>query len=243
MGPALLLGALALAAATLPAAAQTREERVLVFTKTAGFRHESIPAAVAALQALAERNGLILDHTEDADVFTEEELGRYGAVVFANTTGDVLDERQQQAFERYVEGGGGYMGIHAASDTEYDWPWYGALVGAWFKGHPPGLQTGTVTFADPLREGGPRAWRVTDEFYNFQANPRPQVTVLATLDEGTYSGGEMGRDHPIAWCRTVGSGRSWYTGLGHRAELYADPTFLAHLERGLLFAVGRAECG
>jgi type 1 glutamine amidotransferase len=227
---ALLLAAIADVSAAAPA------ERVLAFTKTTGFRHDSIPAAVAVLRVLAERHGLALDHTEDAAAFNSTNLGRYRSVAFANTTGDVLDEHQQRAFEDYIAEGGGYLGLHAAADTEHDWPWYGALVGAYFKRHPPGFQTGTVTFGPPV--GGKREWRVTDEFYDFRDNPRPRVRVIATLDKRTYGGGGMRDDHPIAWCQTFASGRSWYTGFGHRPELYTDPTFLEHLERGLLFATG-----
>jgi type 1 glutamine amidotransferase len=233
------MGALCLAITGSPAPLEAQAERVLVFTKTAGFRHESIPAAVAALRGLAERHGLAVDHTEDAAAFGEGNLTRYRAVVFASTTGDVLDGATQRAFEGYIAAGGGYLGIHAAAATEYGWPWYGALVGAYFHSHPPGLQTGTVSFARPVAGRG--RWRVTDEFYNFRTNPRPRVTVIATLDERTYRGGAMGADHPIAWCQTVAGGRSWYTGLGHRPELYADPTFVGHLERGLLFAAGHAD--
>ena len=233
------MGALCLAITGSPAPLEAQAERVLVFTKTAGFRHESIPAAVTALRGLAERHDLAVDHTEDAAAFSEANLGRYRAVVFANTTGDVLGDAEQRAFEDYIGGGGGYLGVHAAADTEYGWPWYGALVGAYFRSHPPGLQTGTVTFVSPA--GGGRRWRVTDEFYNFRRNPRPRVEVIATLDERTYRGGEMGDDHPIAWCQSFAGGRSWYTGLGHRPELYADPTFVGHLERGLLFAAGHAD--
>jgi uncharacterized protein len=235
----LFLGALFLVIVGSSGAPEARAERVLVFTKTAEFRHESIPAAVAALRGLAERHDLAVDHTEDAAAFSDGKLGRYRVVVFANTTGDVLGDAEQRAFEAYIAGGGGYLGLHAAADTEYGWPWYGALVGAYFQSHPPGLQTGTVSFARPV--GGRGRWRVTDEFYNFRTNPRPRVTVIATLDERTYRGGEMGADHPIAWCQTVAGGRSWYTGLGHRPELYADPTFIGHLERGLLFAADRSD--
>jgi uncharacterized protein len=239
LGQRLFLGALFLAITGSSAIPEAQADRVLVFTKTAGFRHESIPAAVAALRGLAERHGLTVDHTEDAAAFSESNLRRYRLVVFANTTGDVLGDAEQRAFKDYTVGGGGYLGIHAAADTEYSWPWYGVLVGAYFRSHPPGLQTGTVSFASPARGG--REWRVTDEFYNFRRTPHPHVKVIATLDERTYRGGEMGADHPIAWCQTVAGGRSWYTGLGHRPELYADPTFIGHLERGLLFAVARSD--
>jgi uncharacterized protein len=237
----LVRGALLLATAGTPATAEAQAERVLVFTKTAAFRHVSIPAAVAVLRDLAERHGLAVDHTEDAAAFSGGNLRRYRVVVFANTTGDILGDAEQRAFEDYVVGGGGYLGIHAAADTEYGWPWYGALVGAYFRSHPPGLQTGTVTFVPAEGEGKGRQWHVTDEFYNFDRNPRPRVKVVATLDERTYDGGEMGADHPIAWCQAAAGARSCYIVLGHGPELYADPVFVGLLEHGLLFAARYSE--
>jgi uncharacterized protein len=239
LGRRLFLGTLFLALSASSAIPEAQAERFLAFTKTNGFRHQSISAAIAALHGLAERHGLTVDHTEDAAAFSESNLKRYRVVVFANTTGGVLGDAEQRAFRDYIVSGGGYLGIHAAADTEYGWPWYGVLVGAYFRSHPPGLQTGIVSFA--AREPGRRQWRVTDEFYNFRRTPRPRVKVIATLDERTYRGGEMGADHPIAWCQSIAGGRSWYTGLGHRPELYADPTFVGHLERGLLFAAGYAD--
>lgn len=197
-----------------------------------------MPDAVDALRRLGADAGVAVVHTEDAGTFTAANLTRYRVVVFASTTGDVLDDAQQSALRGFVEGGGGFVGLHAAADTEYDWPWYGALVGAWFLRHPPGLQTARVTFADDGIAQVGRTWRVTDEFYDYRDNPRPRVHVVATLDERDYAGGTMGADHPIAWCHAVGRGRSWYTGLGHEATLYRDPTYLRHVARGLRFALG-----
>ena len=214
---------------------------MLVFTKTAGYRHDSIPAAVAALRAIAARRGVEVEHSEDAGIFGREKLSAFKAVAFVNTTGNILDDEQRRAFEAFIAGGGGYLGVHSAADTEYDWPWYGRLVGAWFKSHPPGLQTGTVRFLRPLGGNWPVEWRVTDEFYNFRSRPGDAAAVVAALDESTYDGGEMGADHPLAWCQRIDGGRSWYTGLGHTAELFADATFLAHLEKGLLYAMSRSE--
>ncbi|MBD9469655.1 ThuA domain-containing protein [Pseudoxanthomonas sp. PXM01] len=234
--PALLLAGL-LATAPLAAAAQ---DRVLVFSKTAKFRHESIPVAVATLQRLAAAEGMAVDATEDADVFTAANLARYRVVVFASTTGDVLNEAQQAAMEGFVRGGGGFVGVHAAADTEYDWPWYGRLVGAYFKNHPPGLQS---THVQPEHDGQPvgARWPITDELYNYRANPRPQVRVIATVDEREYEGGQMGDDHPIAWCHAFDGGRSWYTGWGHEAAVYADANVVAHLLGGLRYAAGRSD--
>jgi type 1 glutamine amidotransferase len=164
-------------------------------------------------------------------------------VVWLSTTGDVLDTSQQQAFERYINAGGGYAGVHAAADTEYDWPWYGRLVGAYFKSHPQ-IQEATVQVTEhthPSTNRLPDRWQRTDEWYNYRTNPRSRVTVLATLDESSYDAGPdaMG-DHPIAWCHAQGKGRSWYTGGGHTSESYTDPLFRAHLVGGIRYAAGIA---
>ena len=217
-------------------------ERVLVFTKTAGFRHDAIPTAVATLTALANDAGMVADHSEDAQAFTAGNLARYRVVVFASTTGDVLDDTQQAAMESFIRGGGGFVGVHAAADTEYDWPWYGRLVGAYFKHHPPGLQS---THVQPERDGEPvgARWPITDEVYDYRANPRAQVRVVASVEEQEYDGGQMGADHPITWCHAFDGGRSWYTGLGHDEKVYADKNVLAQLARGLRYAAGRSkEC-
>lgn len=234
---ALLCSLAVLHAAAAPAAAPSR---IFVFSKTAGFRHDAIPTAVATLQRLATEEGLVADHSEDADDFTAANLARYRVVVFANTTGDVLDPAQQQALEGFVRQGGGFVGVHAAADTEYDWAWYGRLVGAYFHGHPPGLQS---TRVQPERNGQPAgaSWPIRDELYNYRSNPRGQVQVIATVDERLYPGGSMGADHPISWCHAFDGGRSWYTGLGHDAAIYADPNFLTELRQGLRYAAGRSE--
>ncbi len=228
-----LLWCLCLVLLPLPAAA---DDAILVFTRTAKFRHESIPVAVHTLRQLASDQHLRTDHSEDSTVFTATTLARYKAVVFANTTGDVLDAPQQAALQAYIEGGGGFLGLHSAADTEYDWPWYGELVGAWFDKHPPGLQTTQVILGGDADE--PVQWNLTDEIYNYRRNPRPFVQVLATVDESRYEGGSMGKDHPIAWCRGIGKGRSWYTGVGHDAAVYADANVQALLRRGLAYATG-----
>jgi len=218
----------------------TPPDRILVFTKTAKFRHDAIPMAVATLQRLVVEEGMVADHTEDAQIFTTANLARYRAVVFASTTGDVLDDAQQAALERFVRQGGGFVGVHAAADTEYGWPWYGDLVGAYFKGHPPGLQS---THVQPEHDGKPAGarWPITDELYNYRTNPRAHVRVIATVDEREYEGGTMGEDHPIAWCHAFDGGRSWYTGLGHDAKVYEDPNVVAQLVRGLRYAAGRSD--
>jgi cytochrome c len=215
--------------------------RVLAFTKTAAFRHDSIPAAVRALQELGTANGFAVDATEDASAFADARLARYDAVIFLLTTGDVLDDAQQNAFERYVRGGGGYAGVHSAADTEYDWPWYGELVGTYFRNHPAVQRAAIDVLAREASTARlPRRWVRTDEWYSFKSSPSTRVRVLARLDESSYDPGAsaMGADHPIAWAHEVGKGRSWYTGGGHTSEAYAEPLFRAHLLGGILYAAG-----
>ncbi|NUK03503.1 ThuA domain-containing protein [Streptomyces lunaelactis] len=221
-------------------------KRVLVFSKTAGFRHDSIPAGVAALKELGASSNITVDATEEAAQFTTSNLARYDAVVFLSTTGDVLGAEQQKAFENFITTGGGYVGVHAAADTEYDWPFYGGLVGAYFAGHPQ-IQPATVRVEDhthPSTAHLDDAWERTDEWYNYRTNPRGKARVLATLDETTYQGGTMKGDHPIAWCQTYQGGRSFYTGGGHTKESYADAAFRTHLLGGLRYAAGqvKADC-
>ncbi|WP_249416661.1 ThuA domain-containing protein [Streptomyces sp. TS71-3] len=219
---------------------------VLVFSKTAGFRHDSIPAGITAITQLGAADGFTVTATEDASAFTAANLARYEAVVFLSTTGDVLDDTQQNAFQAYVENGGGYVGVHAAADTEYDWPFYGALMGAWFQGHPAPQQATVVTedHHHPATAGLDDRWTRTDEWYNYRTNPRADVHVLQSLDESSYSGGTMNGDHPITWCHPQGKGRSFYTGLGHTQESYSEAAFRSLLLGGIQYAAGAvaADC-
>ncbi|WP_436499837.1 ThuA domain-containing protein [Actinokineospora sp. HUAS TT18] len=217
--------------------------KVLVFSKTAAFRHSSVDEGVAAVLKLGVDNGFTVDTTEDATKFTDANLAQYDAVVFMSTTGDVLDNTQQGAFERYIKAGGGYAGVHAASDTEYDWAWYGGLVGAYFKDHPA-QSSARIKVEDPAHPstaGMSPVWSRFDEWYNFRTNPRDKVHVLASLDETSYSGGSMGVEHPISWCQNYDGGRSWYTGLGHTEASFTEPQFLQHLLGGIKTAAGDVE--
>ncbi|WP_223777996.1 ThuA domain-containing protein [Streptomyces sp. 135] len=220
-------------------------ERVLVFSKTAGFRHDSIPAGVEAVRELGAEGGFTVDATEDAGAFTAANLARYDAVVWMSTTGDVLNGEQQRAFEGYIRGGGAYVGVHAAADTEYDWPFYAGLAGAYFQSHPA-IQKARVHVEDHAHPAtshlGAGAWERTDEWYNYRSNPRARARVLASLDESSYAGGTMSGDHPIAWCQSnYHGGRSFYTGGGHTKESYAEPEFRRHLLGGIRWAVGAAQ--
>lgn len=243
VGAALLLGAVSAPASSHPEDRTTAQKRVLVFSKTAGFRHDSIPDGVEAVRQLGATGGFQVDATEDAGTFTARTLRRYDAVVFLSTTGDVLTTPQQKAFEKYIRAGGGYVGIHAAADTEYDWEFYGGLAGAWFESHPA-IQPATVHVEDrahPATADLAPAWERTDEWYNYRTNPREKAHVLATLDETSYTGGTMNGDHPIAWCQNYQGGRAFYTGGGHTKESYTEPAFRSHLLGGIRWAVGDAQ--
>lgn len=214
--------------------------KVLVFSKTKGFRHKNIPDGIKAVKALGARNNFSVDATEDSAVFTADNLKQYKAVIFLNTTGDILDDTQQTAFEGYIKNGGGFVGIHSASDTEYHWAWYGRLVGTYFNGHPS-VQDAEIIIEDPNHPstssiGSP--WNRKDEWYDFKASPREQVKVLASLTPTSYKGTKMKEDHPISWYQHFDGGRSWYTGMGHTSETFEEPLFLIHLLGGIEWAAG-----
>ena len=216
------------------------QPRVLIFSKTAAFRHASIPQAIAAIQKLGVENGFETDTTENAAYFSEDSLGKYAAVIFLHTTGDVLSFRQQVAFERYIQAGGGYVGVHAAADTEYDWGWFGRLTGAYFNGHPEQQEArffiknqqheSTKHFTDTL-------WTRKDELYNYK-KINLDINVLITIDESSYTGGTNGSYHPMAWYHGYDGGRAFYTGLGHTEESYTEKDFLQHLLGGIQYAIG-----
>ena len=215
--------------------------RILVYSKTEGFRHASIEPGIAALKDLGRAHEFAVMATEDATYFEADSLEQFAAVVFLNTTGDVLNDSQQAAFEAYIRGGGGYLGVHAAADTEYDWEWYGGLVGGYFESHPK-VQPANVLSIDrqhPATAALPLSWNHTDEWYNYHINPRSSVHVLAVVEEASYEGGAMGHDHPIVWAHEYDGGRSIYTGLGHTVESYSDPNMLVHLQGAIDWAAGQ----
>ena len=208
--------------------------RILVMSKTAGFRHASIPTGQAALLEIAREEGFTVTFTEDAAQFSDEGLGQYDAVVFLNTTGDMLDQAQQASFERYIATGRGLLGIHAATDTETDagWPWYNALIGAKFKSHPA-IQEARLIPSAP----GSAEFRFTDEWYDF-ADPSPSRQPLVEIDRGSYDGSSATGREPIVWTNEVAGGRVFYIGLGHTDESYASPVMRAFIVQGLRYAVG-----
>jgi glucose/arabinose dehydrogenase/cytochrome c551/c552 len=216
--------------------------RVLIFSKTGGFRHSSISAGKEAIQKLGAENGFDTDTTENAEWFNEDTLAKYAAVVFLNTTEDVLNYRQEAAFERYIQAGGGFAGIHAATDTEYDWMWYGKMVGGYFTSHPH-TQPATLNVVDkshPSTKHLPDTWIRTDEWYNFN-KLNPAVKVLIKIDEKSYEGGANGDNHPMAWYHEYDGGRAFYTALGHTEESYKDSLYLRHILGGIQYAIGKNE--
>jgi type 1 glutamine amidotransferase len=216
--------------------------RVLVFTRTLGFRHDSIPTAVAALKRVAAERGWSLSATDDATTFADGTLGAVDVLVFLSTSGEVLDADQQAAFERFVRSGRGFAGIHGAADTAASYPFYGSVLGAYFRAHPA-IQPATVVVERPGHPATrmlPQRWTRTDEWYAFRENPRPNVEVLLTVDETSYSPGAdgMGGDHPLAWCHEIEGTRAFYTALGHTHESWADPLLLSHVAAGIEWAGG-----
>jgi uncharacterized protein len=206
-------------------------DRLLVFSRTTGYRHASIPAGIGAFRELAAAHGLAVEATEDPAALAEGGLERYAAVVFLSATGEVLDDPGRAALQRYVCAGGGFLGVHSAANAEPGWPFYGRLLGARFAGHPE-PQAAVVTVEDrdhPATAHLPARWRWDDEWYDFTADPRPAVRVLASVDERQYRGPAAGADRPLVWCQPVGAGRSFYTALGHAAGAYRAPEFQRHL--------------
>lgn len=218
-----------------------KPNKVLVFSKTKGFHHKSIPTGIKAIQKLGDENGFLVDTTTNSENFTESNLKQYKAVIFLSPTGDVLNDEQQKAFEKYIEAGGGFMGIHSATDCEYDWPWYGNLVGAYFSAHPK-QQMAVLKVVDASNISTkhlPTEWKRFDEWYNFKWMA-PDLNILIKIDETSYDAGpkKMGENHPMAWYHKYDGGRSFYTALGHTDESYQDPLFLKHVLGGIKYAMG-----
>jgi cytochrome c len=220
----------------------TRETEILVFSKTEGFRHGSIESGVVALEKMGRESGFSVTATEDAKYFEEDSLKHYATVVFLNTTKDVLNDVQQADFERYIQAGGGFVGIHAATDTEYDWPWYTKLVGAVFDSHPR-IQEAQLLISDakhPTTKHLDSVWIKSDEWYNFK-NINPDINVLIHIDETSYEGGTNEKNHPISWYHEYDGGRAFYTEMGHTNETFENPKFLEHLKGGIEYAVGNGK--
>lgn len=228
--------------AALTVAAAKHKPRVLVFSKTGGYRHSMIGPGKLAIMAMGQENGFDVDTTEDSTVFTDANLKKYDAIVFLSTTGNVLDDAEQDAMQRFIESGKGFVGVHAATDTEYGWPWYGKLVGAYFVKHPAQQQATihVVDSTDISTRHLPTTWSRFDEWYNFR-DIQPDLHVLLTIDEHSYTGGSNGNFHPMAWRHSYDGGRAFYTELGHTEESWKDPLYLKHVLGGIKYALGEAK--
>lgn len=215
------------------------QKHVLIFSKTAEYRHGSIETGTERLQNIGAELGITTEHSEDASLFTDSRLASFDLIVFMSTSGDILNSEQQAAFVRYMKNGGHFMGIHAASDTEKDWPWYNGLVGAYFKNHPE-IQEAKIHVLDEKHISCrhlPEYWIRTGEWYNFYSF-QPGLKILLNLDESSYEGGENGPAHPLAWCHEYEGGRSFYTGIGHTIESFSEPLFINHLKGGVRWCLG-----
>lgn len=242
-----LVFTLALCLAFSAAAQRGGQFRVLLFTKTDGFHHESINEGVTAIRKLGERHNFSVSWQENATVFNDRQLENFEVIIFLNTTGNILNEEQQAAFEKFIRAGKGFVGIHSATDTEYEWEWYTKMVGHMFKIHPQ-IQSAMVKVIDrnfPGLETLPDAFLWTDEWYEFQPALSNDLHYILSLDESTYDpnvkwgeneGKGMGDLHPMAWYHEYDGGRAFYTGLGHVPAVYQEPLFLAHLYGGIYWA-------
>jgi type 1 glutamine amidotransferase len=216
--------------------------RILVFSKTEGWRHDSIEAEREAIISLANGHGVRAEASEEAGLFTDNTLVQYNTVIFLNTTGTIFTDNQRTAFERYIRRGGGFVGIHSATDTEYEWSWYNRLVGAYFKNHPndPNVREAVLNVIDaehPATHHLPEQWPRADEWYNFR-DMNEDVTVLIKLDTDSYKGSEHPGNHPVSWYHEYDGGRAFYTALGHTIESFSEDLFLRHLWGGIEYAMG-----
>jgi type 1 glutamine amidotransferase len=209
--------------------------RLLLFTRTTDYRHDSIPAGIAMVETIGGEDGFDVDAHEDPSAFEQANLKRYDLVLWLSTCGTILTEPQRGAFEHWLKAGGAFAGIHSATASEYDWPAFEAIIGARLDDHPE-PQRATILVEDrdhPSTAHLEATWQWDDEWYNFRSNPRGRVRVLATVHEATYTGGRMGGDHPVAWSGRYGDGRTWYTALGHSGAAYRDPMFIEHVRGGI----------
>ncbi|RPD49028.1 ThuA domain-containing protein [Paracnuella aquatica] len=217
-----------------------KQKKILVFSKTVGFRHgSSIEWGKKQILAMGQANKFGVDTTESADVFTSDNLKQYAAVVFLCTTGNVLNEEQQKAFEQYIQKGGGYLGLHSSADTEHDWPWFGGLNGAYFKNHPRPQEAvfNVLVNNHPATAHLPKVWKRWDELYNFKWIGT-DLNVLITIDENSYTGGQNGEDHPMAWYHEYDGGRAFYTALGHDNRSWEDPMYQQHVLGAIQYVMG-----
>jgi|SRR5882724_5425825 len=223
----------------ISATSHRAKPKVLIFSKTNGFRHSCIPVGIEAIKKLGSENGFDVDATEDSLQFNKKNLKKYASLIFLCPTQKVFGPDEEKALQEYIHNGGGYMGIHAATDCEYNWPWYGQLAGAYFKSHPKQQQAKLVIVNKnhPSTSFLPDTWERLDEWYNFK-DLSTSTTVLIKIDESSYTGGENGDNHPMAWYHEFEGGRAFYTELGHTEASYSDSNYLRHILGGIEYAMG-----
>jgi type 1 glutamine amidotransferase len=221
-------------------ALEAQESKVLIFSKTKGFRHKSIEYGREVIADLCSSNNIAVDSTEDAELFTFKNLKQYDALIFLNSTGDLFNEKQQNALIKYINNGGGFVGIHAATDAEYEWEWYGRMAGGYFKSHPKqqNAKIKVVSKDHGSTNMLPDEFVRWDEWYDFKSM-NPDIIVLAKLDETSYEGGTMDNNHPIIWYHEFEGGRAFYTGFGHTNETFDEPLMQKHILGGILYAIGK----
>ncbi|WP_258104664.1 ThuA domain-containing protein [Marinoscillum sp. MHG1-6] len=217
----------------------TAQGQLLVFSKTSGFYHKSIPEGIRCISEIGNGLGLKVDTTTNAAIFQSDSINSYQGIVFLNTTGDVLNEHEQKGLQNFIRQGRGFLGIHAASDTEMKWDWYNELVGAFFDGHPPITNATYYTNnnSHPSTKMIPEKFEFIEEIYNFRSIKADKINVIVSVDEGSYEGGKNGQSHPISWYREFEGGRSFYTNFGHRTETYSNPIFIDHISGGLKYVL------
>ena len=215
--------------------------KVLIYHRTAAFVHKCIPAGIEAFKKLGKDNNIDFSFTEDSTQFNDKNLEKFSAIMFFNTTGNVLSDSGQLAMEKFIRSGKGFIGIHSASDTEYGWPWYNQLVGAWFKNHPEQQEAVMKVLPTYYQTavGLPAEWKMSEEWYNFRDTHWDKTTALILLDEKSYKGGNNGDPHPIAWYQPFDGGRSFYMGVGHKDETFKDPLYMKFLLEGIRYAIGK----
>lgn len=217
-------------------------QTVLVLTATEGYVHkEAIPAGKELLIRLGKENGFNVLHASQSTALESVDFSSLDAMVFLCTTLDIFNSQQEALVKNYIQNGGGYVGIHAAADTEYDWQWYGQLVGAYFESHPEGTPRATLTTLETdtqFTNHLPTSWSIDDEWYNYTFQNEALIPLL-NLEESSYVGGTNGNTHPITWYHDFDGGRSFYTGLGHKRTTYEDPRFIQLLQKGLVYAMGQ----
>ena len=207
---------------------------VLVITETNGWVHDSIDSGLFLIKDIGDRNNFNVYYSDDSSVITDNNLKDIKTIIFLNTTQEILTDDEQKVMENFIKSGKGFVGVHAAADTEYDWQWYGKLVGAYFRSHPDVMNAKIFTVDHSITDHLDYEWEIEDEWYNFDYTNN-NINILLNLDEKSYEGGEHPDYHPITWFHEYDGGRSFYTGLGHTKEVYLDERFIKLLEKGILY--------